>query len=233
MRELIKRRCRITTNREMKETEARPSLRISHIVHGRQLVKNRVYYLVDPRGQGDLRAVPETVVLRRWRGRRFPAHTFSGVRLSSTLWRAVGLALGRNARALCRMSAQSLAVAIDQQRALLKGHYYALPAPAALHALFAVCGPDRLSAVLHRHLAPDRGNLSGVPDLFLYATHNETGLPSIARFVEVKKPEEQVSRVQIEEIAFLNALGLHARVLRLIEPKMPTSQRQRGHKHKP
>lgn len=203
----------------MKETEAKPALRISHIVYGRQLVKNRVYYLVDQKGGGDLRAVPETVVLQRWRRRRFPAHTFSGARLSSTLWRAVGLALGNNAKALCNMSTQSLSAAIDEQRTLLREHHYALPAPVALHALFDVCGPDRLAAILNRHLAPDRGNLSGIPDLFLYAVRTETGLPSIARFVEVKKPEERVSQAQIDEIDFLNGLGLHARVLRLIEPK--------------
>ena len=212
----------------MKETEAKPALRISHIVHGRELVKNRVYYLVDPKGQGDLRAVPETVVLRRWRGRNFPGHTFSGTRLSSTLWRAVGLALGSNARALCRMSVQSLAATIDERRSILRERHYALPASEALHALFAVCGSDRLAAILNRHLAPDRGNLSGIPDLFLYAIRTETGLPSIARFVEVKKPEEQVSSAQMDEIAFLNGLGLHARVLRLIEADKPILHQQPG-----
>jgi hypothetical protein len=51
----------------------------------------------------------------------------------------------------------------------------------------------------------------------LFATSHSTGLPTIARFVEVKKPEEPVSTVQMAEIAFLNQLGLHARVLRLVE----------------
>jgi hypothetical protein len=124
---------------------------------------------------------------------------------------------------LCRMSVESLAASLDEKRTMLRDHHYALPAPAALHALFAVCGPDRLCAILERHLAPDRGNLSGIPDLFLYAIKTETGLPAIARFVEVKKPEEQVSRAQLDEIAFLNGLGLHARVLRLIEPEKQTA----------
>jgi hypothetical protein len=51
----------------------------------------------------------------------------------------------------------------------------------------------------------------------LFATSHNTGLPTIARFVEVKKPEEPVSPVQMAEIAFLNQMGLHARVLRLVE----------------
>ena len=83
------------------------------------------------------------------------------------------------------------------------------------------CGPDRLQAILNRHLAPERGNISGIPDLFLFATPLGSNKPGIARFVEVKKPEEAVSNEQLAEIDFLNSLGLHARVLRLIEPTQP------------
>ena len=67
----------------MKETLAKPALRISHIVYGRMAVKNRVHYLIDPKGKGSEHAVPESVVLKRWRKRQFPNHTFSGARLSS------------------------------------------------------------------------------------------------------------------------------------------------------
>lgn len=36
----------------MKETEAKPALRISHIVYRRQASGKRVTYLVDPKGAG-------------------------------------------------------------------------------------------------------------------------------------------------------------------------------------
>ena len=49
----------------MKETDSKPALGISHIVHGRKLVGNRVYYQVDPKGMNELMAVPEPVVLKR------------------------------------------------------------------------------------------------------------------------------------------------------------------------
>lgn len=201
----------------MKEVESKPSLRISHMVHGRESRGNRVYYLVDPGGSGTLRAVPETVVLRRWRTRRFDGYRFAGTRLSSTLWRAVDAALGRDSQRLCLMSPEALAHAIEKKRAVLRQQYLTLPAPEALHALFAVCGPQRLNAILTRHLSPEHSGLSGVPDLFVYAIDLATGRPGIARFVEVKKPQERVSKVQLAEIAFLNSLGLHARVLRLKE----------------
>ena len=92
-----------------------------------------------------------------------------------------------------------------------------LASPQTLHALFAVCGNHGLQAILNKHLSSEHKGKSGVPDLFLFATSHRTGLPTIARFVEVKKPEEPVSTVQLQEIAFLNQLGLHARVLRLVE----------------
>ena len=202
----------------MKETEAKPALRISHIVYGRQPSKNKVLYLVDPQGRGDERAVPESVVLKRWRKRQFLGHTFSGERLSSTLWRAVGRAFGANASELCQMSQSQIEVESDAKRAELgEAGYLKLASPQILFALFAVCGPQRLQAILDKHLSDEHKGKSGIPDLFLYATSHSTGLPTIARFVEVKKPEEAVSPVQMAEIAFLNQMGLHARVLRLVE----------------
>ena len=202
----------------MKETEAKPALRISHIVYGRQASGNRVLYLVDPKGQGEERAVPESVVLKRWRKRQFPGHTFSGERLSSTLWRAVAKAFGTKGKALCKLSLDQIAATADKSREMLSSDgYLKLASPKTLYALFAVCGPERLQAILDKHLSDEHKGRSGIPDLFLFATSHSTGLPTIARFVEVKKPEEPVSAVQMAEIAFLNQMGLHARVLRLVE----------------
>ena len=202
----------------MKETEAKPSLRISHIVYGRQPSKNKVLYLVDPKGQGEERAVPESVVLKRWRKRKFPGHTFSGERLSSTLWRAVAKAFGTKAKALCKLSLEQIAATANNSRELLSADgFLKLASPRTLHALFAVCGPERLQVILDKHLSDDHKGKSGIPDLFLFATSHSTGLPTIARFVEVKKPKESVSPVQMAEIEFLNQMGLHSRVLRLVE----------------
>lgn len=192
---------------------SKPALRISHIVYGREHKGNRVTYLVDPQGRGTLRAVPESVVLRRWRQRKLPGYRFSGARLSSTLWRAVDHALGTNARSICILSIDQIETALELARP--NQGYMQLPAANVLHALFSVCGPDRLQALLNRHLSEDHEGRSGVPDLFLFAIEVASGNAVIARFVEVKKPEEPVSLVQKAEIALMNDLGLHARVLRL------------------
>ena len=202
----------------MKETSAKPALRISHIVYGRMAVKNRVHYLIDPKGKGSEHAVPESVVLKRWRKRQFPNHTFSGSRLSSTLWRAVHQAFGENLSQWVGRSVLEIDENIKTNRDGLKaGDYLSLPSAETLYALFMTCGLERLQTIIARHTSPKHKGKSGVPDLFLFATNQTTGLPTIARFVEVKKPEEPASAVQLEEIDFLNGLGLHARVLRLIE----------------
>lgn len=80
-------------------------------------------------------------------------------------------------------------------------------------------GPDRLDQLIKRHCAPDRGSRSGVPDLFLFARKNSTGDLLVPTFVEVKKPQEAISLDQRSEIAFLQSMGLRARVLTLMERK--------------
>ena len=49
----------------------KPALRISTIVYGREHRGKRVYYLVDHRGLGTEKAIPEEVVFKRWRKRVF------------------------------------------------------------------------------------------------------------------------------------------------------------------
>jgi hypothetical protein len=92
-----------------------------------------------------------------------------------------------------------------------------LASPKTLHALFAVCVPECLEAILDKQLSVEHKGKSGIPDLFLFDTSQSTGLPTIACFVEVKKPEEAVSTVQMAEIAFLKHMGLHPWMLRLVE----------------
>ena len=92
-----------------------------------------------------------------------------------------------------------------------------LPAAKTLQALCLVCGHERMQVLMDKHNSIEHQGKSGVPDLFLYATHIQTGKSSIARFVEVKKPDEKVSQDQKDEIALLNSMGIHARVVRLVE----------------
>jgi hypothetical protein len=202
----------------MKESEAKPSLRISHIVYGRQHENGRVKYLVDPCGAGEERAIPEEVVLRRWRRRRFTGFTFSGERLSSTIWRALPELFRSSPEEWVLLSLAELKEMREAGAARLRDKHYVLPAAETMTALFAVCGSAGLRALVDRHANPERIGHSGVPDLFLFA-RDKLSKPTISRFVEVKKPEEPVSRDQLDEIAFLQKLGLHARVLRLIERK--------------
>jgi hypothetical protein len=183
------------------------------------LKKGRITkYLIDPKGEGTKTGVPETVVLTRWRKRQFPNYSFSGEKLSSTIWRAVAAAYGSNAKKICKLSLEEIqAIKKDKTKAIKAQGYLALPSAKTLKALCFVCGYERMQVLLDKHNSIEHQGKSGVPDLFLYATNIKTGKPSISRFVEVKKPEEKVSQDQRDEIALLNSMGLHARVIRLIE----------------
>jgi len=206
----------------MKDSNSKPSLRISHIVYGRSSSGNRVTYLLDPNGIADQRAVPESVVLARWRKRKFPGYTFSGSRLSSTLWRAVIEAFGNNAKIICSLSQDEIAKTLEIKRTTLNNSgYLKLPNSDVLHAIFTICSSARLQKIIDRHGSVEHKGKSGVPDLFLFARSTVSQQSLMGRFVEVKKPEEPLSPVQKEEILFLNSLGLNARVLRLIERKLP------------
>lgn len=208
-----------TKSRRLKDPEhqKKPSLRISHVVYGREARGNRVYYLVDPKGGGTEKKVAESIVLQRWRRRVFPGHTFSGSRLNPKIWRICPKVFGDDPERWVSLSVQDIESQVEKKRDLLREAHETLPPANVLRALFDVCGAGRLNALASRHNAPDREERYGTPDLFLYATENATGKASIARFVEVKKPEEPLKPDQREEIAFLQSLGLHARVLRLEE----------------
>ena len=202
----------------MHDIENKPSLRISPNVYGRKSVRNKVMYLLDPKGEGTATGVPEKVVLTRWRKRIYPDHVFSGAKLSSTLWRAVAMAFGKNTKRICKLSIEEIEnIKLVKTQELKATGFLELPAAKILEAIFAICGPERLKVLLDKHTSKAHEGHSGVPDLFLYATHMPTGRPSIARFVEVKKPKEPVSLDQKNEIALLNSMGLHARVVRLVE----------------
>jgi hypothetical protein len=197
------------------DPDSKPSLRISHIVYGRKREGNRVLYLVDP--LGDEFAIPEKVVLNRWRKRKHPNASFSGARLGPHLWRALAFALGSDCSAWPSKMTEAIMDqacedirAGDQPRAYLQS----LPSLSTLEALWAICGQARLQKLVDHHTDP---NIFGVPDLFLFAREHKTQKPYMGRFVEVKKPEERISPGQREEIAFMNDLGLHARLIRLIE----------------
>lgn len=201
----------------MTEINRAPALRISHVVQGRTNEDGRVRYLVDPTGRGEERAIPEDVVLKRWRRREMDGCSFHGCRLGPNLWRAVDRSLGRRADLLCRLTAEEIAEARQGLRLDDETRHLWVPEAQSVWALFNGLGPSRLQRVLDRHLSPEREGRFGTPDLFLYARETGASRTAFYRLVEVKRPRERVSPDQHEEIAFLRSIGVPARVLRLIE----------------
>ena len=197
------------------DEHTKPSLRISHIVYGRKNEGNRVKYLVDH--DGDKFAIPEDIILIRWRKRQHPNASFSGARLKPHLWRALTYALGRDCASWpSKMTESTLQRAREELRSGEGNHPYmnSLPSLSTLEALWLICGQERLQQLVDRH---SKVGVYGVPDLFVFARDHKTQKAYMGRFVEVKKPDEPMSSGQREEIAFMNSLGLHARLIRLIE----------------
>jgi hypothetical protein len=121
----------------MLDIEKKPSLRISPNVFGRTSKKNKVMYLLDSKGQGTAMGVPEKVVLTRWRKRVYANHIFSGAKLSSTLWRAVADAYGKNAKVICKLSLEEISdIKLRKTQELKAMGFLELPAAKILEVLF-------------------------------------------------------------------------------------------------
>lgn len=88
-----------------------PALHISNVVSGRENINGREYYnkltdahlIIDER-----KAIPEEVVLYRWRRREFNNLSFKGFRLSPNIWRSVGKALGDDAKLILQLEKHSI-----------------------------------------------------------------------------------------------------------------------------
>jgi hypothetical protein len=196
-----------------------PALRISHFVRGRKGEGNRVTYLVDPDGRGQERAISETVVLKRWRQRAMPDYVFSGTRLKPSVWRALAFLLPELASDPMVPTALEIHERKTAQAETLRRKNLYMPSADVARALALDLGPKRLSQLMVRHKVELKPGTSGVPDLYLYAMRVDQphDKPAFSRFVEVKRPKERVSAAQLQEIDLLRALGLQARILRLIE----------------
>ena len=187
-------------------------LSISTIVYGRLNIGTRVTYLLDPEGAGDARAIPEEIILRRWKGKEHSAFTHHGTRLNPNVWRAVLQMLGSDTSLWLQNTVEILHELRNQQPKKSE-----IPQARDLHAMIHALGADNLGAILRHHVNYGGESVHGVPDLFIYTRRKSDGTIARYQFVEVKKPKEPLSIVQKDAIAMLHSLGIPAREIRLIE----------------
>ena len=187
-------------------------LSISTIVYGRHNNGTRVTCLLDPEGAGDARAIPEEIILRRWKGKEHAAYTHHGTRLNPNVWRAVQQMLGRDASLWLRHTVEMLHELRNEQPKKSE-----IPQAKDLHAMIHALGEDNLVSIVRHHVNEEGESIHGVPDLFLYTRRKSDGTIAKYQFVEVKKPKEPLSHFQKEAIAMLHSLGIPAREIRLIE----------------
>ena len=196
-----------------------PPLRISNIVRGRRNFQNRVEYLLDPTGE-DLAEydIPEQIVLKRWKARKHEKYNFGGMRLSPNIWRSITLALGTDCIHISKMSDSEIDACYQNVAEEFTAAKYKKVNGKNILKLIEGIGLDKFQKLITRHNDPDRSDIYGTPDLYLWATSKARQKIEYIRFVEVKRPRERIYPHQKEEISFLNnELNLKARVLRLIE----------------
>jgi len=202
-----------------------PSLSISNIVHGRRNDTGRVEYMLDPTGQDNSRfEIPEEIVLTRWRQRTHEAYVFGGMRLSPNIWRSIKIALGEDLPNIARLKAKEIDELYNGAAASLQLNGYKAVNGGNVLKLVHGLGVAKFDALMNRHNNPDRSEIYGTPDLFIWALYTGIRQMKYVRFVEVKKPQEPLSEDQKNELYYLNFdLNVKARVLRLRE--VPSSNR--------
>ena len=194
-----------------------PALRISNVVYGRERREDgRVTYLLNGNSDGT-RAIPEEIVAKRWRTRKQANKSFKGFRLSPNFWRAIGVALGKNAEKIKALKIEDIEFNFNKYKVDLQEKNYKIQSASNVIEVFKSLETQQLQSILDRHLDPNRIDKYGTPDLFLYISQTTNYLISMACFVEVKRPKEQLSNDQKHEINFLRNIGLKSRVLRLSE----------------
>ena len=194
-----------------------PALRISNVVYGRERREDgRVTYLLNINSD-EPRAIPEQIVLKRWRMREFVHSVARGFRLSPNFWRAIGIALGNNAKKIKSLNATEIEISFTKHQKALQIKKFKTQSASNLIEVFRSLETHQLQLILDRHLDPDRMDKYGTPDLFLFTSHKATHSISRACFVEVKRHDEVLSNDQINEINFLRNIGLKSRVFRLTE----------------
>ena len=203
---------------ENPENNNLPNLNISHVVRGRETrPDNRVTYFPNNNILEGQKVIPEKIVLKRWRMRVFVYSFARGFRLSPNFWRAIGIALGNNAKKIKSLNETEIEISFTKHQKALQIKKFKTQSASNLIEVFRSLETHQLQLILDRHLDPDRDDQYGTPDLFLFTSHKTTHAISRTCFVEVKRPGEKLSDAQKNEINFLRNIGLKSRVFRLKE----------------
>ena len=196
-----------------------PYLGISNIVFGRRTNSdNRVEYLVDANGCKESGyKIPEQVVLLRWKQKVNHKYRFGGMRLSPNIWRSINVALGSIYTEIFKMDIDQIDLKYKVAAQTLRSFQYPTMVGMKVVRLMEGLSLKKFKILMERHNDPSRSDKYGTPDLFLWAIKRNSGVIAYSRFVEVKKPNEPLSKDQISELHFLNGLNLKARCFRLKE----------------
>ena len=161
--------------------------------------------------------IPEKIVLKRWRKREFVFNVARGFRLSPNFWRAINIALGKDALRIKSLNKNEIEIGFTNHQEAIRSKNFKTQSASNVIEVFKSLETFQLQSILDRHTNPDRMEKYGTPDLFLFTSHKARHSISRACFVEVKRHDEVLSDDQINEINFLRHIGLKSLVFRLNE----------------
>ena len=159
-------------------------LGIKSTVHGREKRGNHVYFIIDPKGNDLKKGRTELVVLKRWRKKIKANHSFSGSTLNPKIWRSMRTVFGNDPKNWVSLSVKEISEYLQNFRIKHPEATKFLPSASILAVIFKVCGAKNLESILERHNKPERAEIFGTPDLFLYSTNSKSKEKS-AVFIEV------------------------------------------------
>lgn len=195
--------------------------KISLTVSNRHNINGRVYYKSRNDNDHEHPLVPEQVVLSRWRKTHSDKYSFHGSRLSPTLWKGLVNVdfMSHEWSETCQPCRSQDCVLADEDAS-----FFRLPNHSVLRAMHKTIGGVSMAAITQFQTVMIKQQRYGTPDLFLWMQNKQTGRPTFGAFVEVKKPDEPLSRDQKFMLWKLKRLGLNAKVIRLKETPSRSSQ---------
>ena len=98
-----------------------PELGISNVVYGRERRKDgRVIYFPDNKLLKGKKVIPEKIVLKRWRKREFVYNVARGFRLSPNFWRAISIALGKDALRIKSLNKNEIEIGFTNHQEVIR-----------------------------------------------------------------------------------------------------------------
>ena len=100
--------------------------------------------------------IPEKIVLKRWRKREFVFNVARGFRLSPNFWRAISIALGKDALRIKSLNKNEIEIGFTNHQEAIRSKNFKTQSASNVIEVFKSLETFQLQSILDRHTNPDR-----------------------------------------------------------------------------